>query len=362
MYFGVELRMYSWALFFITLSFIYIYEILKKPNLKNWAILTVLTICSAYTHYFSAIASFSLYLTFLIYILYKKRELLKKWILSAVVAILAYLPWIPFAYMQFSRVNNDFWIEPISINTIISYVYYVLSPSKLVIAANELQKPTILGSLLLIGIVVLIVYYLKNKKENNFDFPVFGLISFILVPLIGIILSIALSPIFHPRYLVPILGIFWLAISILLTKVSMKKEIFIPIIILILAIGLIGTVNFINIQETDYATMINDYNSLNNNDIIGSGNVIFTDNLSTVVIVDYYFPKDFPLCFMDNIGENIKNALNDPGIKGKIDNGAKVYFIDGKGKSNYEDCVNSGLNLKNTNSNIGNYEIYEIIV
>lgn len=47
MLYSVEIRMYSWGLFFVTASFIYIYEIYNDPSLKNWIILTILTICSA---------------------------------------------------------------------------------------------------------------------------------------------------------------------------------------------------------------------------------------------------------------------------------------------------------------------------
>ena len=68
MIYSVEIRMYSWGLFFVTASFIYMYDICKNPNLKNWSILTFLTICSAYTHYFSGIASFGIYLVLLIYL------------------------------------------------------------------------------------------------------------------------------------------------------------------------------------------------------------------------------------------------------------------------------------------------------
>ena len=62
MLYSVEIRMYSWALFFVTASFIYIYDIYKEPNIKSWIILTLLTICSEYTHYFSGVASFGLYI------------------------------------------------------------------------------------------------------------------------------------------------------------------------------------------------------------------------------------------------------------------------------------------------------------
>ena len=39
----LNIRMYGWALLFLTATFIYIYETLKNPSCRNWTIITVLT-------------------------------------------------------------------------------------------------------------------------------------------------------------------------------------------------------------------------------------------------------------------------------------------------------------------------------
>lgn len=79
MNFAVELRMYSWGLFFVTASFIYAYDILNNTGkLKNWIILTILTIASAYTHYFSAAASFVIYGVLLLHLIKNNKKELKK--------------------------------------------------------------------------------------------------------------------------------------------------------------------------------------------------------------------------------------------------------------------------------------------
>ena len=66
MLYAVEVRMYSWALFFVTASFIYSYEIIHDSSIKNWIIFTILTICSCYTHHFAVLASISIYIILLI--------------------------------------------------------------------------------------------------------------------------------------------------------------------------------------------------------------------------------------------------------------------------------------------------------
>ena len=195
---------------------------------------------------------------------------------------------------------------------------------------------------------------------NNFG--IIAILIFILVPLIGIIASIN-SPVFHHRYMIPALGCFWLGFSILLTKAYNKKEIFIPIIVLILVISIIGTINFIDIEENDVKATIQQNNSLQN--IIGSGNVIFYDKFPLYFEQStYYLPDNHHLSFDSDMGITIKNALTDPGIRGEIANGSKVYYVDG-GKSNYQECIDAGLVLEKVNVNltekdINEYKIYEI--
>ena len=365
MLYGVEIRMYSLALFFITTSFIYMYEIIKTPNTKNWAILTILTICSAYTHYFSGVASFSLYFIFLVYILCYNRDLLKKWIISASIAILSFIPWLFIVFGQLTEIQGNYWIDPISLKTVISYVYYILSPANIMIKANELVNPTILGTLFLISLIILIIYYLRDKKEFKFNFALIGIAAFLMVPIIGISISLIHTPIFHHRYIIPTLGLLWLGISIILSKYYTKKEIFIPILVLILAIGMIGTINFINIENEEFKNTIEKKESLNN--IIGEGNVIFYDSFPIYFeLSTYYLKNNHHLTWHEDIINNIIMALEDPGIKNEIETGSKVYFVDSD-ESQYQEGIESGLifekkDITYTSHDIKEYEIYEIKV
>lgn len=77
--YATELRMYSWSLFFVTTSFLVAYEIINnKNNTKNWIILTILTICSIYTHYYSAICSGLIYLFLLTCLIKNNKSEIKK--------------------------------------------------------------------------------------------------------------------------------------------------------------------------------------------------------------------------------------------------------------------------------------------
>lgn len=60
----LTLRMYSWGLLFLLLSFVYYREVLNKNDRKSWMLLTLFTLLCAYTHYFLILTSGLIYICF----------------------------------------------------------------------------------------------------------------------------------------------------------------------------------------------------------------------------------------------------------------------------------------------------------
>lgn len=329
MLYAVEIRMYSWGLFFVTTSLVYCYEIIKDSTIKKWIILTILTIASAYTHYFSAVASFIIYLMLLIYILRNNKSLFKNWMVSAVVAIGIFLPWIYIVSNQVSNIIGNYWIAPITVNTVISYIYFVLSPANIFIQANELVTPTIFGTIFLI-IFIYLIWKVRDK------FALLGLCVVVLVPLIGIIISFLYDPFFHIRYIVPALGCLWLSFSILYSKIFDNKKLFIVLLCFILLVGVIGTVNFINIQNQDEIATNKEFDSIN--DILGQNNVIFYNRFPDFVeISSFYAPNNNTHISFNGNASEIVGGYYDPGIQNKIHSGSKVFFITSNELGNVND-------------------------
>lgn len=347
---ALEVRMYSWGLFLITTSLIYAYEIIKNPDWKKWTILTVLTILSAYTHYFSAIASFSIYLLMLIYIVRKERKLFKNWLISTVVSIIAYLPWLTIAFSQISNVKATYWIAPITTNTVISYIYYIFSPAYLAIRGNELVSPTIIGTLLLMSFIYL--YY-----KNNDEFTTNTLLIFLLVPLIGVIISVIVQPVFHIRYIIPVIGCMWLAFSILLAKSFKNLKIFIPVTILILIIGILGIFAYIPIHDGDVKVTEMQHDYISN---IGENNVVIINYVNVYFpVFKYHAPNNHH--FMYNPSDSsLDDFLNDPDIIYYKNNQSKIYYIDNiDAKEVYKDLKINFTEIPTNESRIG-YKIYLI--
>ncbi len=358
MNFAVELRMYSWGLFFVTASFIYAYEITNNSNLKNWTILTLLTIASAYTHYFSAVASFVIYLFLLAHLIKNNKEQLKKYFASVIIAVLSFAPWLIILKQQVATVSSNYWIAPITLNRIIGYVFFVFSPDNQVIDANQIASFSILGLLLLIGVIVLLI---KSDKKD-----MCGILIAICVPVIGIILSLIIRPVFHPRYLIPVLGCLWLGISILLSKNFNNKKIFIPIFVVILLVASVGCINFTQNQINDQISDNNKIHSLE--ETFGSGNLIIYDGFVPYFEMNsYYLTNDhnFILTVTDDKDFNttanqISGVLEDPGIQNEIANGSKVYFISYKNYDSEITLNHTTFNLKKLPIDLDKYTAYEV--
>ena len=375
MKYALELRMYGWALLFITIGFVYIKEILNESNFKNWTILTICTILAAYTHYFAALEMFALYLTFLIYIIFKNRSLLKNFIISTIISVLAYAPWVPIIFKQGGFIQGNFWVPDMSLVTLAYDVFYIFgdyceNPDINIVIAYVI--PALVAFLLICLFATILV---KNYKKGEIDSYVkIGLITFLLVPIIGIIISLIDTPIFFMRYGIPMFGMFWLSLSILFSKIESKKFIQIALSIILIS-GVFWAFVFVSNQQFDYQETIDKYDGFHNS-VINEGDIIISDGVITFIESDSYYRSDCDNYQLYNLNsdtqirdisnqmDNLNKLMTSKTIQDKINNGSNVYFID-ESNDNYNNLIKSGYNITKTNitqfdTDIGNYTVYAI--
>jgi len=85
-----------------------------------------------------------------------------------------------------------------------------------------------------------LIYFFAKKRKTEKDFFVFGgLCCAVLLILSGIIVSIAIRPLFVARYLVPVLGLVWLFFAVECGTIS-QKRIYIFLLIVLAPLGLIS--------------------------------------------------------------------------------------------------------------------------
>lgn len=93
-FYNVDLRMYSWLIFFVTAAGLFAYEIILSGQGRWWAAFTLASLGGVYTQYFSVVPLSILYIFLLVWILVKDRGQMKKWLCCVVVTAAGYLPWL----------------------------------------------------------------------------------------------------------------------------------------------------------------------------------------------------------------------------------------------------------------------------
>lgn len=282
---GQELRMYSWAMFFVTGSGIFAYRFYKEQNKINLIAFVLFSLGSALTHYWALIMECFIYLYLFIAIILFKRKAIKKFAVVVILTILGYIWWLPTAIKQLMTVRNDYWI---------TFNFYEFRNYFSNIIGNEI--PIYIAIFMIGAILACIMYncFFKNTrytKENKEDiiFCIASMTIVLDIIVLAVILNVLMRPIFIARYMLPALGLFWLGLIGLLNYVDYKK-IFVTIIAIILIyMSFVGYTNKL-IEEYDTGTQatIDFMNSiLQEDDILITNIGHFSYN-----VLEYYFPNE----------------------------------------------------------------------
>ncbi len=215
--YGLEIRMYSWTIVFVTLMAIYLYRFIKEKNTKNLILFGLFSIISCYMHYYALVCAGIVNLGLIIYIIKNRKKIdikiIKQFILIEVIQVLLYIPWFIFFVKQAFRVGKGFWISitfPQILVDIINFQY-----------KGKMQEtiPTIFSCLLYGYLLYIIIKNIRRKVDIKEG--IIPLIIYLLVIIMVAIVSIV-SPILYARYLFTITGLLLFAISYFLNKEDNK--------------------------------------------------------------------------------------------------------------------------------------------
>ena len=273
----ITARMYAWAMLFLVISFFYVKDILEKNDLKSWILFTIFSVLGAYTHYFTGVSSIVIYLMLFIRILANRndgaiKDNLKKFFISVAVGFVLYLPWLFVLIDQMAYVQGSYWVDPISVKNITYFFSYCLTSA----SHNQI---VLIGSLIIVvAIIALLFKKFISTRDNDDLYLLMGVFVFVGTLAVGVLFSIFYKPILIDRYLVPSIGVFWLCVSVKLSRLNLKKSLALLIILMILIVGAFNVYHEIkDIQKTNDNTIkeANVLDKINNNNSI----VIFdTDN------------------------------------------------------------------------------------
>lgn len=284
--FAVEIRMYTYALLFVTLSFLYAIKIIRKNNKKDWIIFTLFTILSTYTHYFSTIASIFIYFILMMYSLLKDHKLIKRFFLSALTIVISFSPWL---FLQITKLFSgglieNFWITQPTLMDVFSYIKFPFSVMKFHFVSYILIVLTSLIGLYMIFNI------LKKSKDKEYYEALYGISIIILVTILGTVISLYVKPIFVRRYMVPGLGCFWLGIAIIIRRLSNSGNLQKLIIGIYLLCGLVVVFERLQIENYYGKEIKKMYTILDSN--IKKDSVVISNKQTIQQTLTYYYPNN----------------------------------------------------------------------
>jgi mannosyltransferase len=238
-----EARMYTMSAFFVVSATYALVKANESKLRRWWVAYGILVALGMWTHYFTAFVWLAhwVWRVFVTYskgvspLIWFKRFFSKNWILAYVIAVLTFLPWVPFMFAQLKVVQvSGFWIGPVSVDTPTNYltnVFYYLEHGQ---TQNWI-------ALLLLTVLVFLVFLIPRvyKSLTKADKPQFALIaSLAWAPLVLLFLA-SLPPLrssFVERYLIPSTVFFMVFIAIVLVAGTKKwRPLFRAIPVLVIA-------------------------------------------------------------------------------------------------------------------------------
>lgn len=241
----VEIRMYSWALLFVTATLLHAYGTLTAEKMQriHGVAMVLYGLAAAYTQYFACVAVVMIYLYVLVGFLLHHKSRVREWFLGVILSILGYSPWLSVLISQMTAVNQDYWILPLTWRSLGGCVKFLMKPS----FSNDRLNTVLAVVLFLVYVAVLVAFMIKTRKlyhNGMVLFAIAGIGALAGLVLFGFLVSILVRPIFVYRYMIPAMGCFWLAFAVCLGSLTDSKGLIYGKLIVTALLVVIGLRNY----------------------------------------------------------------------------------------------------------------------
>ena len=275
-----EIRMYSWAMLFASITAIYAYRCYKNDfGIKNILLFGIFSLACAYTHYYGLMTSGIINLMLFIYLIRNIKEKKKEFlifIICAIIQVTLYLPWIMvFISQTASVVENGFWITLKFPDTLLEVLTVEF------VGRNYIMKYITIIPIIVLYIFIGITIYKFRKEKEDIKPGVFAIIIYALVAFAAFIVSLIARPILMDRYLLVDAGLLIFFIAYFLGK-SKNKIASIATCVIILILSVITTVDAMNANYDKRNDIMLNY--INENLQENDSFLIYSDEISGFAI------------------------------------------------------------------------------
>ncbi len=351
-----EIRMYSWACLFVTITALYAYRFYKNikegkssKNLKNLIIFGIFSILSCYTHYYALVTVALINLLLLVYVIKNKSKAKKSFIeflILAVVQIVLYIPWLGYLFSQIHHVQGGFWIAMGIVQTPVEVLSFQLRRQLDNHFAMNLH--TIIALLVSLILYVYLYFKIRKGRSNGTDVKpaIFSFAVYIGVVLLMCLLSLIIwQPILFSRYLFILTGLWIFGVSFLLAQDTKKSNILI-IFGVILILSCIANVQNMNINLSSSNDEVYNYMK----DYVKEDDIIVYSNIGNGGVVCALFPdnKQYFLNF-DHWDIDVAYQAYGPGMETVYDYSfldnytGRIWLIDSENMGLFENIPKNNI-------------------
>ena len=229
-----EIRMYSYAMLFVTAQLLHGYGLVRSFDGKNdpkWDVphgiaMFLYSAAAAYTHYYAALASGIIYGLFFMWMLIEYIIKMKSserknlsfrafgiLVISMNMMLVSFVPWIGVLRSQAAKVSENYWILPVGFHSFLSAAKHLFEGY----FGND-AVALFVGALFVLVIAALFVRTLAATVKDKKSEDIFTLCAFMVLPIlvgVGVLASVIVRPVFVNRYMIPAYGCFWLSVCIM---------------------------------------------------------------------------------------------------------------------------------------------------
>lgn len=288
-----EARMYTWAAFTVALCALKGYEAVLSNKKRDWFWFGLAGLASAYLHYYALLSVFIIGFIMFAWLLTRNRKKLPYFIATGAMVLL-YLPWLLRLSTQVTKVAHSFWIPQVTGGSILGVLIYPFS-----------HKFSEMFTLPFIALLLsLVIVYIGLKKaaqyENRFRPEAWMLklavAAYFLTMVAGITASELIRPILIGRYMMPVLGLFLLAIAVGLASLSdLKKSLGAAVLLTLLGLVPLGDFFFYK-HNGPMADAVSYYK-----DHVEPDAVFLHTSEHTFGLFSYYFPDQKQFFYLDSV-------------------------------------------------------------
>lgn len=227
--YSLEARMYTLGTFLALYSSYVLAKALENNKTKNWIWYGILVSACMYTHYYLIFTVIAQVLYVAHYIIknrlinFQKQGILLKAVLSYILSIILYLPWIKPLLIQITRVQQSYWIPPMDKWAIPGTIW------KMTFGGQGINHTTLIISTL-VTLFILLYYVFKTSGIAKWHI-FYGL----TIPFVGALLLSLKTAIYLDRYFVFASLYLAILLSITMQNIGAKKLKTLLVILLVFA-------------------------------------------------------------------------------------------------------------------------------